>query len=113
MQTEQLFRRSCDSVVDSESCHRLNTLESAVTTHIKEHTVFEKTLADNVKTTQQIAANTDEIVGMLKVLRDTRGFIATIKRTGVVVIWICAVGGAIGVILSFILAAIKHGLEFK
>lgn len=103
---------------DRRAHERIDGLEAIMEQHITEHDSFENTLAssvrqleENMAMTKRIAENTDEMVELLRVVQNARGFVATMKAAGKVVLWMAAVGGALAVMLSFTLAAMKFGLN--
>lgn len=83
---------------DRRAHERLDSLEGIIGTHLKEHSTFEIALQETTELTRKIVSNTDELVELLKVFQQTRGFIATLRTLGKVLLWIASVGGAIVVI---------------
>lgn len=98
-------------LVDQRAHERIDSLDTAMKKHLEEHSAFETILAENTAMTKRIADNTDEMVALLKVVKNTKGFLATLKLIGVCLLWLAAIGGALSVLLSFALAAIKYGLQ--
>lgn len=86
----------------------ISKLEVSFNQHLAEHTVFEKSLAENTEMTRRIADNTDEMVQLLRVVRETRGFINTVKKIGKFVVWLSVVCGATVLVVSTAVALFKH-----
>jgi len=59
---------------DRRAHERIDIVEKSLSKHLTEHSKFEKALAENVKMTTQIAANTSELVTILKNVKGVRSF---------------------------------------
>lgn len=77
---------------DRRAHERISEVEIVLDKHLKEHSKFERALAENVRQTTQIAANTAELVTILKNVKGIRSFI----------VWATPVAIAIGAIVIFI-----------
>lgn len=74
-------------------------VKRVVDKHIKEHSKFEKALADNVLMTTKIADNTAEIIELFKIL------LAIAKGAGWVrsfVVWVTPIGVAVAALMLWI-----------
>lgn len=66
-------------MVKDELAHkRIDDMEGVLRQHFKEHSRFEQALAENTKLTKTIAANTSELVSLVKGAKASRKFAAWI-----------------------------------
>lgn len=77
---------------DRRAHDRISIVEVTLDKHLKEHSKFERALAENVRQTTQIAANTTELVEIMKNVKGIRSFI----------VWAAPIAVAIGGIVVFI-----------
>lgn len=77
---------------DRRAHDRLDSVETTLDKHIKEHSKFERALSENVKQTTQIAANTAELVTIFRNVKGIRTF----------VVWATPIAIAIGALMLFI-----------
>jgi len=84
---------------DRRAHERITEVETVLDKHLKEHSKFERALAENVKQTTQIAANTSELASntaeLIAILKNVKGL-----RTFIV--WATPIAFAIGAIVLFI-----------
>ena len=77
---------------DHRAHERIDGLEGVIRTHLAEHSKFERSLAENTEMTKQIAANTAELVTLVKGAKGLRSF----------VVWFTPIAIAIGVVWAWI-----------
>jgi len=78
---------------DRRAHERIDTVEKTVIDHIKEHSKFEKALAENVRMTTETAKNTAELVAntteLIAIFKGAKGF-----RAFIMWVWPYVAGGA-------------------
>ena len=71
---------------DRRAHERIDSVEKVVTQHIKEHSKFERALAENVKMSTETAKNTAELVEILKGAKGLRNFMVWVAPLAVGII---------------------------
>jgi len=74
---------------DRRAHERIDSVEKVVNTHLKEHSKFERALAENVRVSTETAKNTAELVEIFKAAKGFRTFIIWLTpiAVSVVALW--------------------------